>query len=53
MRKLVLSIVSVVAAFAALATPALAAAPGSDAPTLFGAPVEFYLFGATLLRRCL
>jgi Na+/H+ antiporter NhaD/arsenite permease-like protein len=28
---------------------ALAAAPGVVAPTLFGAPVEFYLFGATLI----
>ena len=31
------------------ATPALAVAPGTTAPSLFGAPVEFYLFGLTLL----
>jgi len=37
------------AVFAALPTFAQAAAPGTDAPALFGAPVEFYLFGATLL----
>lgn len=30
-------------------TPALALAPGADAPSLFGAPVEFYLFGLMLL----
>jgi Na+/H+ antiporter NhaD/arsenite permease-like protein len=36
---------------AALSAPslALAAAPGVEAPTLLGAPVEFYLFGLTLL----
>lgn len=35
----------------ALALPglALAAAPGTVAPGLFGAPIEFYLFGLTLL----
>jgi Na+/H+ antiporter NhaD/arsenite permease-like protein len=37
---------SVIAAAPALA---YAAAPGADAPALFGAPVEFFLFGAMLL----
>ncbi|HEY8574301.1 hypothetical protein [Phenylobacterium sp.] len=44
MRTLTLTV-----ALLSLASPALAAAPGADAPSLLGAPVEFYLFGLTLL----